>query len=57
MDYHYHYALSDIFAGNFAFCNDVVKNGKDVEVLYQEKAIRRRLMALQSNNISDFTMK
>jgi hypothetical protein len=52
-------ALSGIlvFARNVAFCNDIVKYGKNVEVLYQEKAIRRRLMALQSKNISDLTMK
>ncbi|XP_053395919.1 E3 ubiquitin-protein ligase TRIM71-like [Mercenaria mercenaria] len=49
--------LSDIFAGNVSFCNEIVKNGKDVEVLYQEKPIRRRLMALQSKNVSDLAMK
>lgn len=49
--------LSDIFVGNVAFCNDIVKNGKDVEILYQEKTMRHRLMALQAKNINDLTMK
>lgn len=49
--------LSGIFSGNVAFCNNIVKNGKDAEVLYQEKVIRQRLMALQAKNINNFTMK
>lgn len=48
---------SKIMDGNVAFCNDIVKNGKDVEVLYLEKVLRKRLMDLQTKNISNLTMK
>ncbi|KAH3801352.1 E3 ubiquitin-protein ligase TRIM56-like [Dreissena polymorpha] len=49
--------ISDIMEGNISFCNDIVKNGKDVEVLFLEKSLRRRLMDLQAKNITSLTVK
>ncbi|KAL4236781.1 B-Box-type zinc finger [Mactra antiquata] len=49
--------IAEIFDGNAKFANDIVKNGKDVELLFQEKSIRHRLMALQAKNLNNLTMK
>ena len=49
-------SVSKIMEGNISFCDDIVKNGKDVEVLYLEKALRQRLMDLQTKNVSRLNM-
>lgn len=50
-------SISEVMEGNVAFCNDLVRNGKDVEVLYLEKTLRQRLMDLQSKNLTSLNMK
>ncbi|XP_052777938.1 E3 ubiquitin-protein ligase TRIM56-like [Mya arenaria] len=49
--------IADIMKGNITFANDVVTNGKDVEVLFLEKTIRHRMMALQVKKLDTLAMK
>lgn len=50
-------SISKIMQGNVDFCDDIVKHGKDEEVLYLEKTLRQRLMDLQTKNISHLNVK
>lgn len=46
-----------VIEGNANFCSELVENGKDEEILYLDKTVRQRLLALQSKNLTHLHMK
>ena len=46
-----------VIEGNANFSKELVKNGKDEEVLYLETVVRRRLLSLQAKNLTPLHMK
>ena len=49
--------VHSLIDGNVKFSDELVKNGKDEEVLYLENIVRRRLLALQTKNLTSLQMK
>ena len=46
-----------VIEGNAKFSDELVKNGKDEEVLYLESIVRKRLQTLQAKNVTPLHMK
>ena len=46
-----------VIEGNANFCKELVENGKDEEILYLDKHVKRRLLELQAKNMTPLHMK